>query len=102
MEKKNITEILAGYTAGKTTVEETNAALKEAGARFHLDPEKNVIKPEEVGKYGLLDTGTGTLDKVELAEDGRHLVYGCGEMRALCFVGGKVYEVQDTELAEKE
>lgn len=38
---KTINEILAQYKAGEITAEEANAALKEAGANFSLDPSKN-------------------------------------------------------------
>lgn len=91
------TEILRKYTAGDKTLEETNEALKEAGAPFHLDPTRNEIKPEEVGHYGLLDTGTGSLDKVKV-EDGHLMNADCGEMYALCILSGKVYVVKGTEL----
>ena len=38
---KIINEIMQQYKAGKITVEEANAKLKEAGANFSLDPNKN-------------------------------------------------------------
>ena len=34
-----INEIIKKYSDGKATLEETNKALKEAGANFHLDPD---------------------------------------------------------------
>ena len=37
----NINTIIEDFKAGKKTLEEANAALKEAGANFHIDPEKN-------------------------------------------------------------
>ena len=91
------TEILRKYTAGEKTLEETNEALKEAGTHFHLDPTRNEIKPEEVGHYGLLDTGTGSLDKVKV-ENGHLVNADCGEMYALCILADKVYVVKGTEL----
>ena len=36
-----INTIIEEFKAGKKTLEETNAALKAAGASFHIDPEKN-------------------------------------------------------------
>lgn len=36
----SINEIMEKYTKGELTVEDANAALKEAGAKFHLDPDK--------------------------------------------------------------
>ena len=92
-----VTDIIRAYTAGEKTLEETNAILAANGAGFHLDPEKNEIKPEEVGHYGLLDTGTGTLDKVRV-ENGHLVDVDCGEMFALCIMADKVYEVKGTEL----
>ena len=69
----SMTEILNKYTAGQTTLEETNAALAEMGAGIHLEPGKNELTAEETAAakadsaatangFGLLDTGTGTLD----------------------------------------
>lgn len=95
---ENINKIISDYTAGEMTLEEANAALTEIGAGVLLDPAKNVIGPGEEDRFGLLDTGTGTLDKAEV-RDGR-LVYGVGSMRALLFFGGKTYEVHDAELEE--
>ena len=94
------TEIIALYTSGEKTLEETNAALYEIRAGFHLNPEKNVIKPDEVGRYGLLDTGTATLDKVEV-KDGELVNCDCGEMFALCIFNGKTYKVEGKKLTEE-
>lgn len=72
--KNDITDILFKYTTGEATLEETNEALKEAEAGFHLEPGKNEITPEEAAQtvtgetpeevtgYGLLDTGTGSME----------------------------------------
>ena len=93
-----IINIIKKYTAGEATLEETNEALKATGAKFHLEPGKNEIKPGEEGHFGLLDTGTGTMDKVEV-KDGE-LVHGVGEAFALLFFNGKKYEVKDTKLIQ--
>lgn len=93
------TEILNKYTAGEATLEETNAALKEAGANFHLNPGKNEIKPGEEANYGLLDTGTGSFDKVEINPETMTMVNcDCGETYALCIYNGKTYKVQGAKL----
>ena len=97
---KKINDIIADYTNGKATLEETNAALKLAGASFHLDPQKNAIAPDEVGQYGLLDTGTGSYDKVKV-ENGRILGGGVGDMYALCLFNGKTYRVVDGDRLEE-
>ena len=94
----NTIDIIKKYTAGESTLEDTNKALKDAGAAFHLEPGKNEIKPGEETTYGLLDSGTGTMDKVEV-KDGK-LVHGMGDAFALLFFNGKKYEVKDTELIE--
>lgn len=101
-ERRNImkfTEIISKYTRGEAALEETNAALKEAGAKFHLNPGKNEIKPGEEGRFGLLDIGFASLDKVEV-KDGKLVNCDCGDMQAYCFFNGKKYEVKGTELFE--
>ena len=78
--KNNINETLSKYTAGEITLEQANEELKAAGAGFHLDPNKNVLTeeekrattighfPDQANGFGLLDSGTGTLDKVRVIE----------------------------------
>ena len=103
---KNTNEIIGKYTKGEATLEATNAALESAGAGFHLDPEKNVIAPDEVGRFGLLDTGTGTLDKVavvdgKLAEAVNEVQEdGSTNMSAYVYLDGKRYEVKGDALTE--
>ena len=98
----SMTEILNKYTAGQTTLEETNAALAEMDAGIHLEPGKNELTAEETANgYGLLDTGTGTLDKVEV-RDGHLVGCDCGEMYALCMIAGKVFPVKGAALTEAE
>lgn len=67
MKNKEIAKIFEEIDTGTITLEEANARLKEAGAPYHLSPWKNEIGRNEHG-YGLLDTGTGTLDKVKVIE----------------------------------
>lgn len=108
---KEINRIIARYTAGEATVEETNADLKQMGVDLRLNPGKNTLTeaeivetitggtPAEANGMGLLDTGTGTLDKVYV-EDGKLVDNDVGEMYALCIIGGKVYHVQGDTLTE--
>lgn len=86
------------YKNGKVTLEQLNEYLAPFGLGY--DPEKNVIVDggavpcEDVTKingYGLLDTGTGTLDKV-MIKDGK-LVDSIGNMPALVLVGDIYYKV---------
>ena len=91
-------EIIAKYTCGEATLEDTNAALKEAGANFHLDPTKNILSAEDIlNGYGLLDTGTGSFDKVQV-KDGKMVDCDCGEMKAFVILNGQTYEVNGNEV----
>ena len=92
-------EIIAKYTHGETTLEETNAKLREIHAGVYLDPKKHVILPSEEARFGLLDTGTGTFDKVEI-KDGKLVNVDCGDMYALVILDGRTYRVQGNTLIE--
>lgn len=75
---KTIDTIIRDYTAGETDLEGANAALAEAGAGFSLRPGQNEITdeerkqtvvgyyPEQASGWGLLDTGTGSMEKVHI------------------------------------
>ena len=93
------TDILRKYTNGEATLAETNAALKECRAGFHLDPQRNYINPAEKDLFGLLDTGTGSLDKVRVV-DGKLYNCHCGEMVAFCHYNGKIYRVHGDALGD--
>lgn len=109
----NINEIIGKYTAGEKTLEETNEELAAAEAGFHLEPGKNVLTeeekrattigyyPEQANGFGLLDTGTGSLDKVR-CENGHLVNCDCGEMCAMYIIAGRTYQVKGTELVEPE
>lgn len=118
MEMSKINEILLKYSHGEADLEETNEALKEAGASFHLDPDRNRITeeemditivgdaPEQANGFGLLDTGTGTLDKVKVKEGVLEFAVnqvkpdGSTNMAAFVLIGGRRYEVKGDRLAE--
>lgn len=68
MKNIEIAKVFEEIDAGTITLEEANARLKEAGAPYYLNPWKNHIGRNEYG-VGLMDTGTGTLDKVKVIED---------------------------------
>lgn len=99
-------DILRKYTAGEMTLEETNIALE--GKDFHLEPGKNILTeedkrattvgyyPDQANGWGLLDSGTGTLDKVKITNG--KLAHSMGEAFAMVFIGGKVYEVKGDTL----
>ena len=107
-----VNEIIAKYTDGKATLEETNGALKEVNAGFHLDPLRNTFTGEELLKtkadtaetangFGLLDSGTGTLDKVEV-RNGELVNCDMGESYALVIIAGKTFHVNGKKLVETE
>ena len=76
-----VNEIMEKYTAGEITAEEANAKLAAAGAGFRLKLGKNVLTeeemrattighfPDQANGYGLLDSGTGTLDNQRSEEE---------------------------------
>lgn len=115
---KNIAEIIIKYTAGEKTLEETNAALREAGAGLHLDPEKNVLTeadkrattvgyfPDQANGFGFLESGTGSMEKVAVVAG--TLPYAVNEvqkdggtnMPAFVHICGKRYEVRGAVLVD--
>ena len=102
-----IIDTINAYTRGEATLEDTNIAL--AGKGFHLDPEKGTITeeekrvttvgyyPEQANGFGLLDSGTGTLDKVEV-RDGKLVNCDMGAAFAMVFIAGRTYEVKGNTL----
>ena len=100
-------EIIAKFNAGELTLKQANSELK--GIR--LEPGRNELTeaeqrattvgyyPDQANGWGLLDSGTGTLDKVRV-ENGRIVSGNMGEACALCIIGGRVYRVEDDVLVE--
>ena len=111
MKNNIINETLRKYTAGDLTLEEANEKL--AGSGLYLDPNKNVITeaekrqtvvgyyPEQANGFGMLDSGTGTMDKVQV-KDGHLVGCDCGDSYALYIIAGRIYQVKGTELVEQE
>ena len=103
----NIEKILRDYTEGTVSLEDTNAKLLEAGFWGPLDPKRHEITDAERTTHGLLDTGTGTLDKVRVM-DGKRLEHAVNEvqangsvnMDAVVYYNGKRYDVRGAELVE--
>lgn len=104
----NAYEILKKYTMGEEALTATNAALAEIDAGFHLDINKNLLTEDEIknGTAGLLDTGTGYFDKVQVINgELTHAVNevsadGSVNMNAFVLMQGKIYEVKGTKLFE--
>lgn len=107
----NTEKIIGKYTAGEAALEETNAALRETGCGFHLDPRRSALTEEEIRKtttgaypdmangWGLLDTGTGSLEKVEV-RGGKLAGGGIGRMYGVVYIAGRAYQVDDDTLAD--
>lgn len=102
-----IEKILRDYTEGAATLEETNAKLEKEGSWIKLDPDRSVISDAERTTHGLMDTGTGTMDKVRVI-DGKRLEYPVNEVRpdgsvnmdAEVYFNGRRYTVRGAELVE--
>lgn len=98
-------EIIRAYSAGELTLEEANTKLEG----MKLDPGRNQLTeeekrattvgcyPEQANGWGLLDSGTGSLDKVEVC-GGKLVNAAMGEAFALCIIAGRSYEVRDDTL----
>ena len=113
-----INTIINGYTSGKVSVEETNKALANANAGFSFQPGKNALTADEiastkVGKlpgdvtgYGLLSTGTGTMDKVHVVNGKvqggavNTVVNGKPNEYDLVYIGGQTWQVFGDQLGE--
>lgn len=91
------TELLRAHTTGQMTFEEVNVELEKLHVGYRLDPNKNVIMPGEEDRFGLLITGTGSPDKVAIA-DWHMTNCDCGDMYAEVIFLGNVYAVRGTEL----
>lgn len=97
---KNSTEVINAYAAGEITLAECNKKLKAMDSGIMLDPDRCKLTPEMVIQgWGLLDTGTGSLDPVRV-ENMELVDCDCGEMYALCILNGKTYEVHGKKLVE--
>lgn len=104
-------DIISKYTAGEATLEMTNKALADVGAAFSLNPNKNILTeaekratsvgyyPDQANGYGLLDTGTGSLDKAQV-KNGELITCDCGDQYALFSIAGKTYRVRGRTLEE--
>ncbi len=115
---KTIDEIIRDHATGKTDLEKTNAALKEAGASFRLEPGRNKLTeedlrattvgyyPEQANGFGLLDTGTGSMEKVRITNGKLNTAInqvnpdGTTNMAAYVMICGKTYEVKGDTLVD--
>lgn len=118
MKNSDIGRILKNYTAGEADLKAANTALAEAGAGFRLEPGRNDLTeenrrattvgyyPEQANGWGLLDTGTGSMEKVKVTggrlESPANQIQpdGSVNMRVFVLIAGKRYEVLGDRLAE--
>ena len=106
-------EILNKYTTGEMTLPEANEALKEADSDLYLDPNRNVITPEELAEtrvgetpaeangWGILDHGVGCLEKVHVV-NGRTVDVDMGQETAYVYMAGKRYRLRGDVLTEED
>ena len=111
----NNTEILNNYTNGTNTVQITNDLLTANKAGYIIDPDRNNITAEEaaaavasvenakdlseISGYGLMDTGTGSKDKVSVLNG--KVTNATGEQISIVFIGGHVFRAAYDVLTEE-
>lgn len=113
-----IDRLTEAFQAGEVAREELNTGLKELAAGYHFVKDKNVLTeeearmttvgyyPEQANGWGLLDTGTGTMDKVQIINGKTKwavntiLPGGRVSGEAKVHIGGRVYKVLGDTLAE--
>ena len=110
---KTVEEVLRKYTLGEAGKDETNDNLKELGSPLCLNPDRNVITPEELAEtrvgvtpdeangWGLMDHGVGCLEKVRVA-DGRTVDVDMGQETAYVYIGGRCYRLRGDVLTEED
>lgn len=92
------TKIIADYTMGGISLEEANSRLADAKAGFVLEPDRCKLTHEMIEQgWGLLDTGTGTLDPVQV-RDNELVDNDMGDMPAFVCLKGTWYEVKGNKI----
>ena len=110
---KTVEEVLQKYTLGEAGKDETNDGLKELGSPLRLNPDRNVITPEELAEtrvgmtpdeangYGLMEHGAGSLEKVHVV-GGRTVDVDMGQETAYVYMAGKRYRLRGDVLTEED
>lgn len=94
------TEILLDYSYGKLSAGQANNELAKHGLNIRIDPNRCKLTAEQIADgWGLLDTGTGTLDPARMV-NGELVNVDCGDMKAFFFHDGKEYVVHGKKLEE--
>nr|DAH90761.1 MAG TPA: hypothetical protein [Caudoviricetes sp.]DAR48929.1 MAG TPA: hypothetical protein [Caudoviricetes sp.]DAY80686.1 MAG TPA: hypothetical protein [Caudoviricetes sp.] len=110
---KTVEEVLQKYTLGEAGKDETNDGLKELGSPLRLNPDRNVITPEELAEtrvgetpaeangWGILDHGVGSLEKVHVV-NGRTVDVDMGHEAAYVYIAGRKYRLRSDVLTEED
>ena len=110
---KTVEEVLQKYTLGAAGKDDTNDGLKELGSPLRLNPDRNVITPEELAEtrvgvtpdeangYGLMDHGVGCMEKVHVV-NGRTVDVDMGQETAYVYMAGKRYRLRGDVLTEED
>lgn len=104
---------------GTEAAEDVNAALKKLGVGLHFEPGKQIITPEELMEttvgavaakangYGMLDTGTGYMDKVKVVNGklvngaiNQVMPDGSTNMNAVVYILDRKYVVKGDTLVD--
>jgi hypothetical protein len=99
MKNPEIAKVFEEIDNGTITLDEANKRLEAAGAPYRLNPWKNHIGRNQKG-VGLLDTGTGTMDKVKVIEDENGIRLAEAVFDAEAFKGGPL-PVANVQYEEK-
>lgn len=93
-----VTDTINAYAQGELTLEECNAKLRELGHPVMVDPDRPKLTLEMIEQgWGLLDTGTGTLDPVQV-RDNELVDNDMGDMPAFVCLAGTWYEVKGNKI----
>jgi hypothetical protein len=95
-----LTEILCKYAAGEMTADKVNAELEKYNFNVRINPDRCKLTAAQIKDgWGMLDTGTGTLDPARMV-NGELVNVDCGKMKAFFFHDGKEYAVHGKKLEE--
>ena len=103
---KTVEEVLQKYTLGEAGKDETNDGLKELGSPLRLNPDRNVITPEELAETRVGETpaeanGWGSLEKVHVV-NGRTVDVDMGHEAAYVYIAGRKYRLRSDVLTEED
>ena len=98
---KTVEEVLRKYTLGEAGKDETNDDLKELGSPLCLNPDRNVITPEELAEFTAVLADCRTLEKVHVV-NGRTVDVDMGQETAYVYIAGRKYRLRGDMLTEED